>query len=136
MSHTPRLKLPYILPSQAQKEVTHNKALEILDVLLHPSVIKVGKNIPPTEPKLGDCYAIGSNPQGVWKNHPKTLAHYTNGWNFIEIFVGLTVWSQSTKDLSVYDGQQWLSSSKTLGGYGYYIGEEEVQTTYKEEEKQ
>ena len=28
------LKLPFILPSQAQKHVTHNEALQILDALV------------------------------------------------------------------------------------------------------
>lgn len=30
MDQTPNLKMPYILPSQAQKDVTHNEALRLL----------------------------------------------------------------------------------------------------------
>jgi hypothetical protein len=35
MDQTPNLKLPYILPSQAQKHVTHNEALRLLDAVVH-----------------------------------------------------------------------------------------------------
>jgi hypothetical protein len=35
---TPHLQLPYILASQAQKRVTHNEALRILDGLVQLSV--------------------------------------------------------------------------------------------------
>ncbi len=38
MDQTPNLKMPYILPSQAQKHVTHNEALRLLDAVVHLSV--------------------------------------------------------------------------------------------------
>ena len=38
MDQTPNLKLPYIMPSQAQKHVTHNEALRFLDAVVHLSV--------------------------------------------------------------------------------------------------
>lgn len=38
MDQTPKLKMPYILPSQAQKHFTHNEALQQLDAIVHLSV--------------------------------------------------------------------------------------------------
>jgi hypothetical protein len=38
MDHTPRLTLPFIMPSQAQKHITHNQAIEALDALVQPAV--------------------------------------------------------------------------------------------------
>ncbi len=38
MDQTPNLKMTYILPSQAQKHVTHNEALRLLDAVVHLSV--------------------------------------------------------------------------------------------------
>ena len=35
MDQTSRLALPYLLPNQAQKHVTHNEALRRLDALVH-----------------------------------------------------------------------------------------------------
>ena len=36
--NSPRLDLPFILPSQAQKHVTHNEALRLLDALVQLAV--------------------------------------------------------------------------------------------------
>lgn len=44
MDQTPKLKMPYILPSQAQKHVTHNEALRLLDAVVYLSV-KSGSRI-------------------------------------------------------------------------------------------
>ena len=38
MHETPRLKMPFIVAGQAQKEVAHNEALTILDSLCAPAV--------------------------------------------------------------------------------------------------
>ncbi len=38
MDQTPNLKMPYILPSQVQKHVTHNEALRLLVAVVHLSV--------------------------------------------------------------------------------------------------
>ncbi len=38
MDQTPNLKMPYILPSQVQKLVTHNEAWRQLDAVEHLSV--------------------------------------------------------------------------------------------------
>ena len=63
---TNRIKLPYIVQSQSQKEVTHNASLEIIDILLHPTVIDIGINAPPESPKThkshtGDSYTQNSH---------------------------------------------------------------------------
>ena len=46
------LSMPYIEPSQAQKHVTHNEALRVLDVLTQLSVLDRALTVPPTEPAL------------------------------------------------------------------------------------
>ena len=46
MHITPKLSLPYILPGQAQKHVTHNEALSILDDTIHLSSLSwVGQTL-------------------------------------------------------------------------------------------
>ncbi|PCJ29601.1 MAG: hypothetical protein COA94_00970 [Rickettsiales bacterium] len=42
MNYTPRLNLPLIHSGQAQKEITHNEALSMLDVLINPAQ-KIGQ---------------------------------------------------------------------------------------------
>ena len=39
MDQTTNLKLPYIMPSQAQKHVTHNEAIRALDALVQLCVL-------------------------------------------------------------------------------------------------
>lgn len=47
------LALPYLQPSQAQKHVTHNEALRLLDVLVQLSVAGFGAETPPAAPEAG-----------------------------------------------------------------------------------
>ena len=51
---TTHLLLPYILAAQAQKHVTHNEALRILDGLVHLSVLDRDLTAPPGSPGDGD----------------------------------------------------------------------------------
>ena len=46
------LSLPYIQPSQAQKHVTHNEALRILDVLVQLGALTDDQNMPPSAPQV------------------------------------------------------------------------------------
>jgi len=51
---TTHLLLPYILAAQAQKHVTHNEALRLLDGLVHLSVLDRDLTAPPGSPADGD----------------------------------------------------------------------------------
>jgi hypothetical protein len=51
---TIHLLLPYILAAQAQKHVTHNEALRILDGLVQLSVLDRDLTAPPAGPADGD----------------------------------------------------------------------------------
>ena len=110
MSNSIRLKLPYIIESQAQKEVTHNEALELMDVLLHASAISI-ENTPQEKPKPGDCYIVGDEPVETWQKHAHKFAYYTHGWNFIEPFEGLTVWVKSKRKHYVYSNSEWIAAA-------------------------
>lgn len=37
---TNRVKLPYILQSQSQKEITHNSGLDLIDALLQAAMVE------------------------------------------------------------------------------------------------
>jgi Protein of unknown function (DUF2793) len=104
---TNRVKLPYILQSQSQKEVTHNSGLDLIDALLQAACVSVSVNTPPGSPVAGDCYVIGTSPTGAWTGQAKAVAFYTTGWNFIVPWEGLTVWANDTNQLYTYDGSAW-----------------------------
>jgi hypothetical protein len=113
MPQTSRLGLPYIVTSQAQKEVTHNASLDILDALLQAAMVSVSVNTPPGSPVAGDCYIVGTSPTGAWTGKAKALAYYTTGWNFITPWEGLTVWAKDANALYTYDGANWGVSFAT-----------------------
>ncbi len=45
-----KLSLPYLQPSQAQKHVTHNEALRVLDLVTQLSVLTDDQPAPPGGP--------------------------------------------------------------------------------------
>ena len=62
MDDTANLKLPFIMAAQAQKHVTHNEALRILDAVVQLSVINRDLATPPASPTNGQRYIIGALP--------------------------------------------------------------------------
>lgn len=105
---TGRLHLPYILQSQSQKEVTHNEALKLLDVLIQAVVLDIGINTPPGSPTLGDCYIIGGSPTGAWSGKGNSIAQAVEGgWYFIAPFKRLKVWVESLEQEYYYNGSVW-----------------------------
>lgn len=104
---TQRVKLPYVLQSQSQKEVTVNAAFDLLDALLQAAVVSVGVNTPPGSPAAGDCYVVGTSPTGAWAGQAKAIAIYSTGWSFVTPWEGLTVWAMDTNALNSYDGSAW-----------------------------
>lgn len=104
---TNRVKLPYILQSQSQKEVTHNAALDLIDALIQAAMVDISVNTPPGSPNPGDCYIVGSSPTGAWIGYSNYIAFYTTGWNFIPPVKGMTVWIDSLSLLYTYTGTAW-----------------------------
>ena len=70
---TTHLLLPYILAAQAQKHVTHNEALRILDGLVQLSVLDRDLTSPPGSPADGDRYIVASGATG----NPAILVYAT-----------------------------------------------------------
>lgn len=90
---TPRLELPLLMPSQAQKHVTHNEAIDLLDGLVHLAVQQFGRNDPPETPVEGTVWHIGSAPTGLWIGQAGKLARWRNGgWIFMTPGEGWICW--------------------------------------------
>jgi Protein of unknown function (DUF2793) len=107
-----RLALPFLYPSQAQKEMFHNEALALLDVAVQAVVEAVGENDPPISPAIGQCWIVGSAPEGEWAAYPLALAGYTaGGWRFVAPFAGMEVWSRADGCHARYDGADWRIGS-------------------------
>jgi hypothetical protein len=105
---SPRLGLPYIQPSQAQKHITVNEGLRLIDALSHLAVKSIGMNTPPEIPETGDRYIIGSEPQGLWQGEAGALAIWdVDAWRFSRPREGWRAWDQTEKEFFVYDGELW-----------------------------
>lgn len=50
MQQSPNLKLPYLAAAPAQKHVTHNEALRMLDALVQVAVADRTRTLPPAAP--------------------------------------------------------------------------------------
>ena len=60
MTESAKLRIPYIAAAQAQKHVTHNEAMTLLDTLVQLSVLDKDLTAPPGSPEEGDCYIVAA----------------------------------------------------------------------------
>ena len=105
---THHLSLPYIMPSQAQKHVTHNEALRMLDAVVHLSVLDTGINQAPSAPNEGERYVIGDNPVSPWDGKSNQIAAYIDGaWMYFQAGEGWLTWNQASSELLIFSGGMW-----------------------------
>lgn len=105
---TPNLSLPYILPSQAQKHVTHNEAIERLDHLVQLSVATVGLATPPATPTPNQRFIVAADAVDAWTGQSGSVAiHQGGGWLFERPQVGWVAYVEDEAKLRVWDGSAW-----------------------------
>ena len=122
MSSSPILSMPYILPGQAQKHVTHNQALEMLDALVQLRLSDTEVTAPPSEPFEGQVVAVAATTTGPFAGKEGQLAcFYGGGWIFLEPREGFLAWSEKEQAVQVFRGGMWQSLSAT-GSAGSFEG--------------
>ena len=105
---SPRLALPFILPAQAQKHVTHNEALTRLDLVTQLTVMAFGATQPPSLPAEGEIWALGLGASGAWAGHDGELAAWIGeSWQFITPAPGWR--AASGGDLRIWTGSAWTA---------------------------
>ncbi len=108
MDKSDNLELPYIMPNQAQKHVTHNEAIRYLDALVQISVESRTLTSPPTQPVDGSRYIIAGNAQGEWENKSNQLASFQDGaWAYFQPKTGWLAWLKQDNVILVYNNNQW-----------------------------
>jgi len=116
---TTKLLLPYILAAQAQKHVTHNEALRLLDGLVQMSVPDRDLSMPPGSPVEGDRYIVASAATGAWTGWDDDIALFGDGiWFRLPKQVGWRAWVEDEGTLVVWDGSQWYDLSGVVGSDG------------------
>ncbi len=79
MSETTHLMLPYLAAAQAQKHVTHNEALRLLDAMVQLAVLDRTRTAPPVSPADGDRHIVASGAIGVWAGWDLNIAYWVDG---------------------------------------------------------
>lgn len=119
MADTNRLVLPLLAAAQAQKHVTVNEALKLLDAIVQAGVIDKDLTAPPGGESEGDIYIVGASATGAWAGQDDDLAIYQDGaWVFVTPLNGFIAFVADESTLYVYDSG-WTSLASLLGGASY-----------------
>lgn len=103
-----RFGLPLLQTGQAQKEFTHNEALALIDMLLHPRAQSVTLNSPPAGATVGQCWIVASGGTAEWSGHDGALACLTSGgWRFVMPRAGTRVSAADDGATRIHDGSAW-----------------------------
>lgn len=112
---TPRLGLPFIAQGQAQKEIAHNEALVLLDIVAGGGVLDRDLSAPPASPVAGDAYIVGPSPTGAWAGRHGSLAGLIEGhWRFVSARPGMIVWVVDEGQAVARVGTAWVSLLSTI----------------------
>ena len=108
MTDTVNLGLPCIEGSQAQKHVTHNDALRILDTLVQLAVLDRDLSAPPASPAEGQRWIVKSAGTGAWAGHDNAIAAWQDGaWQFSAPQTGWSAFVVDEGVLLVWNGTAW-----------------------------
>tara|TARA_R110002020_G_scaffold343819_4_gene558198 strand:- start:968 stop:2023 length:1056 start_codon:yes stop_codon:yes gene_type:complete len=108
MDHTTRLALPFIMPGQAQKHITHNEALQALDALVQPVVQSRTLATPPPAPLEGESYLVPALASGAWAGHTDDIATFAAGaWQFRSPAPGFQLYCRADRTALVFDAGAW-----------------------------
>lgn len=108
MQTTANLDLPYILPSQAQKHVTHNEAIRMLDAIVQLGVADCDRMVPPQDPLDGSRHIVAAQAEGSWQGHDHKIAAWQDGaWIFYAPLPGWIAWVAADRAVLVWDGESW-----------------------------
>ena len=109
------LSLPYIQPAQAQKHVTHNEALRILDAVTQLSVISTTLTAPPAQSAPGDRYIVGDPATQGWAGQEQNVAVWVDStWQFFAPSLGWRADIAGTGEEVRFDGTVWQPTSGTV----------------------
>ncbi|MGJ0453441.1 MAG: DUF2793 domain-containing protein [Methylocystis sp.] len=115
MTQTTHLALPFIEAAQAQKHVTHNEALALIDALTQLSVSARDVTSPPATPAEGDRVLVGAGATGDFTGRSDQIATFlAGGWTFLSPHAGWRAYVEAESLLLLYDGAGWIDWGLSL----------------------
>lgn len=119
MAETDRLALPLMAGEQANKHVTHNEALLLLDGAAQLVLTALDVAVPPTAPAAGTLVSVAAGASGAFAGHEGELAIWTaGGWRFLMPREGWRGWDAAVGAECVFAGGAWRPSHHRLAGLG------------------
>ncbi|ODU69352.1 MAG: hypothetical protein ABT11_12695 [Novosphingobium sp. SCN 66-18] len=96
-SITARFNLPLLHAGQAQKEVTVNESLLLLDALAHTAV-EGETATPPETPENGQVWLVATDATDAFSGHDRSLAIWSEGgWRFLPPREGMRVFDREQR---------------------------------------
>lgn len=115
MTDTANLGLPCIEGSQAQKHITHNDALRILDTLVQLAVLDRDLTAPPGSASEGQRWIVKAAATGAWAGHDNAIAAWQDGtWQFSTPQTGWLAYAVDEGALLAWSGSAWVDAMAAL----------------------
>lgn len=112
---TPNFSITELAASQAQKYVTVNEALRVVDTAMNLTVIRADNTAPPGSPSEGDKYIPFAPATGLWVGKEDSIAAYINAeWIFFTPAEGWRAYDQTTNTLRLWNGTAWIDFGSSL----------------------
>jgi hypothetical protein len=108
MDTTRNLDLPFIAAAQAQKHVTHNESLRVLDAIVQLTVLDKDLGAPPGSPADGERFIVGPAASGAWTGQTDKVAAWQDAaWAFYAPRAGWLAWVADEGRLYAWSGSAW-----------------------------
>ena len=109
MAETSQFGLPLLSNSQAQKSVTVNESLSILDAVAQLRFVSSTITDPPVAVVDGEAFWVSPGATGEWFGQDRTIAIACNGgWRFVIPKIGWNAYNIETGTSQLFDGTNWL----------------------------
>lgn len=116
MATSTHLLLPYLAASQAQKHVTHNEALRLLDGLVQLAVVDRDRVAPPASPADGARHLVAGGATGLWAGWDGSVAMMSDGaWVRLLPRPGWICWVETESLALVWTGSAWTGLVNAMG---------------------
>ena len=115
---SPRFGLPFLFPSQAQKEFFVNEAHVLADILLHTNIEGEGTN-PPAQPESGQAWLVAGAASGEWAGKESQIAAFQAGtWVYVEPVIGMRIFNKADGQFMHFNGGWNIPTApiEALGG--------------------
>jgi hypothetical protein len=119
MPTTPNLAMPLLYSAQAQKEITHNEALVLLDAMVPGCIRAVASDPVPFDASPGDMWIVGAGPAGAWTGRAGQIAVFTDGgWRFIQPKHGMRLYNRTQGVVMIFDEGDWQAPTAVAAPAG------------------